>query len=57
MTDTTDQSAPLATLKQTADFLRQPGETLKSFTTEWGKMSDADKLDIRKGIGDGTFTY
>lgn len=46
-----------ATLKEVAVFLRKDGETLSQFTAEWKRMTDADKIEIRAGIGDGSLTY
>jgi hypothetical protein len=48
---------PDATLKQVADFFRLPGETLKQFSDEWKELPEADRADLKKGIGDGTLTY
>lgn len=48
----------LASLKDVAAYFRKDSDlTLKDFTAMWGKMSDADKFHIRKGIGDGTYDY
>lgn len=46
-----------ATLKQIADFLRKDGETLTQFAAEWKTLTDADKDQIKAGIGDGSLTY
>jgi hypothetical protein len=46
-----------ATLKQVAEFFRQPGETLSKFAEEWKALSDTDKEQIKQGIGDGSFSY
>jgi len=40
-----------------ADYFRKSGETLKGFTEEWKALSDADKDEIRLGLGNGTLTY
>lgn len=31
--------------------------TAAEFTKEWRALSDADKTDLKTGIGDGTLTY
>lgn len=46
-----------ATLKEIATFFRKEGETLSQFAAEWKALPDADKEQIKKGIGDGSFTY
>lgn len=46
-----------ATIKAVSDFLRKEGETLKEFTAQWNTLSDAEKAQIREGIGNGTYTY
>lgn len=46
-----------ATLKQVADYFRKDGEPLSKFGDEWKQLSDADKADLKQGIGDGTLTY
>lgn len=33
------------------------GMTTKEFATEWRQLSDKDKADLKKGIGDGTLNY
>lgn len=34
-------------------FDLKPGE----FRKEWAALSDSDKEDLKRGIGDGTLTY
>lgn len=46
-----------ATVKQVMETLRVDGETLKSFTDGWKALPEADKLQLKVGIGDGTMTY
>ena len=46
-----------ATLKQVADFFRKDGETLSQFADEWKNLPDADKAQIKAGIGSGSLTY
>jgi hypothetical protein len=46
-----------ATIKQVYDFLKIPGDTLKGFSDQWKALPDADKAQIKEGIGDGTLTY
>lgn len=53
MSDTTK----LASLKDVANYFRKEGETLTQFADDWKNLPDADREEIRKGIGDGTFTY
>lgn len=50
---------PDATLKQIGDYFRQGDKsyTLKGFADDWKLLSDKDKEDLKKGIGDGTLTY
>jgi len=57
MADATIAPKTTATLKQVADYFRKSGETLKGFTEEWKALSDADKDEIRLGLGNGTLTY
>lgn len=54
--NTTTENKP-ASLKAVTEFFRKPGETLKGFTAEWQSLSDKDKEDLKKGLGDGTLTY
>lgn len=54
-----------ATIKQVADYFKvgdgtvsaDPRNSLTKFSGEWKMLSDAEKEQIRNGIGDGTFTY
>lgn len=46
-----------ATIKQVSDFFKKDGQTLKEFSAEWRALPDADKAQIRAGIGDGSLTY
>ena len=46
-----------ATLKQIAEFFRKDGETLTQFAAEWKALTDADKEQIKDGIGDGSLNY
>jgi hypothetical protein len=47
-----------ATMKTVKDFFGMlPGQTLKDFTAEWSALTDADKEQIKSGLGDGTLTY
>lgn len=47
-----------ASIKAIKEFFGlRPGDTLKSFTAEWAGLSDTDKVQIRNGIGDGSFAY
>lgn len=47
----------MATLKEVATFFRKEGESLTAFSKEWQALSDADKAQIREGIGNGSLTY
>lgn len=33
------------------------GIPIATFSKEWKELSDSDKADLRRGIGDGTLTY
>jgi hypothetical protein len=57
MTSTVASPTADATLKQVTEYFRQPGETLKGFTEEWKALSEKDKAEIKRGIGNGTLTY
>lgn len=46
-----------ATLKQVAEFFRKDGETLSKFADEWKSLTEDDREQIKKGIGDGSLTY
>lgn len=47
-----------ATMKDVMDFFgRKAGQNLKGFTDEWKALTDTDKAQIRKGLGDGSRTY
>ncbi|HJY07982.1 MAG TPA: hypothetical protein VJ323_16810 [Bryobacteraceae bacterium] len=46
-----------ATLKEVADFFRKEGESLTKFGAEWKMLSDAEKTQLREGIGNGSLTY
>lgn len=51
------------TIKQIMDYFNadltagDPRKTLKSFSAEWKALSDKDKVEIKEGLSDGTFTY
>lgn len=32
-------------------------DTLKDFRTDWEKLTDTDRVQLRTGIGNGTFNY
>lgn len=49
-----DDTPTLATLKEVRDFFGMDGKTM---VAEWRKLTDADKADLRRGVGDGTLTY
>lgn len=46
-----------ASIKQVADYLRREGESLTDFSAQWKELTDAEKEQIREGIGSGSFTY
>lgn len=46
---------PDATLKQVQEFFGYP--TLSAFSQDWKALPDADRQQIKAGIGDGTLTY
>lgn len=43
-----------ATLKDVMAFFDMTAEEVRR---EWKLLTDADKADIKRGIGDGTLTY
>lgn len=43
-----------ATLKQVREFF---GLSVSEMTQAWKELSDKDKSDLKKGIGDGTLNY
>lgn len=43
-----------ASVKQVVDYF---GMKLSEFKKEWEKMTETDKEQLKKGIGDGTLTY
>lgn len=58
MNDTDPRTPPkLASIKDTADYLKIPGESLGAFGAAWKALSDEAKTQIRTGIGNGTCTY
>ena len=52
-----------ATLKEVADFIVPKGpdgkrsEPLSKFNAEWSALSPEEKMQIRAGIGNGSYTY
>lgn len=46
-----------ASIKDVADAVKAPGETLSDFSKEWRKLTPEDKEDLKKGVADGTMTY
>ena len=44
-----------ATVKVVKDFFEE--KSISKFTAEWKELSEKDKDDIKKGIGDGTLDY
>jgi hypothetical protein len=46
-----------ATLKDVMNYFKKDGETTKDFTEQWKQLSDKDKDDLKKGLGDGTLNY
>jgi hypothetical protein len=48
----------VATMKTVKDYFgMKPGQTLKDFTAEWSALTDADKAQIKEGLGNGSLTY
>ena len=43
-----------ASIKEVREFFDIP---VSQFAKEWRMLSDKDKADLKKGIGDGTLTY
>lgn len=54
MPETIKDDPTLATLKETKDFFEM---SAKEFLPEWKELSDAAKLQIRKGLKDGSLNY
>jgi hypothetical protein len=54
MTENTTATATLASLKDVRDHFGLDG---KEMVAQWRKLSDADKRDLRAGVGDGTLNY
>jgi hypothetical protein len=48
--------ATLATLIQVKDYFGGYA-TLADFSKDWKQVPDADRLQLRAGIGDGSLTY
>jgi hypothetical protein len=46
---------PDATLTQVKEFFGYPN--LAAFSVDWKQMPDADRKQIREGIGNGTLIY
>jgi len=40
-----------------AEICKFFGMKLPQFRAEWSKLSDQDKADLKKGIGNGSLTY
>lgn len=48
---------PDATIGDVCKFFEYPEGDMKSFRTDWASLTDQDKADLKKGIGDGTLDY
>jgi len=49
-----------ATMVEVFNFLsdnKSNGYKLTDFRSEWVKLTDQDKVDLKKGVGDGTLNY
>lgn len=51
-----------ATLKGVADWFGKVAEEggypqLSNFSKDWKELSEKDRTDLKRGIGDGTLTY
>lgn len=46
-----------AGLAQVQKFFATPDYNMAQFRSDWSKLSDADKTQLRQGLGDGTLTY
>ncbi len=46
-----------ASIKDVADAVKIPGETLKDFSATWKELPEEDKEQLRQGVGDGSMTY
>ena len=44
-----------ATVKEVKDFFGE--KSIAKFTAEWKALTDQDRIDLKNGIGNGTFTY
>lgn len=54
MSTDTATTETLASLKDVRDFFGLDG---KEMVAQWRKMSDADKHDLRAGLGNESLTY
>jgi uncharacterized protein YoxC len=46
-----------ASIKDVADAVKVPGESLSAFSKQWRELTPEDKEDLKKGVADGTMTY
>lgn len=46
-----------ASIKDVAEAVKVEGETLSAFSKQWRELSEQDKEDLKKGVGDGSMTY
>lgn len=46
-----------ATLKDVMEYFGKGANGIKGFQAEWSALTDADKADLKVGIGNGSFTY
>ena len=46
-----------ASIKDVADAVKVPGESLSAFSKQWRELSDKDKEDLKTGVGNGSMTY
>lgn len=46
-----------ASIKDVSDAVKVTGESLSAFSKQWRELSDKDKEDLKKGVGDGSMTY
>ena len=46
-----------ATVQDIAKYFMREGDTLKTFSAEYKMLTDKDKADLKRGIGDGSYNY
>ncbi len=47
----------MASIADVWRYFKDGYPSMASFKADWEKLSDTDKADLKKGVGDGTLTY